>query len=115
MGEKLETLAADLSTDEADLKAAREIRAHEAADFAANEKELSEVVDTLQRAISILEKEMAKTGGASMMQLHNADNIAQVLSTVVQGTGISSESEARLTALVQSRASQNEEDAGAPA
>merc|ERR1712060_525822 len=78
---KIDELAAEIATDEADLKAAREIRAHEEADFSANEKELSEIVDTLSRAIGILEKEMAKTAGASMMQLKSANNMAQVLKT----------------------------------
>ena len=48
-----------------------------------------------------------------MMQLQNANNLADVLSTLVQGTAISSEDAARLTALVQRRA--NEDDVGAPA
>merc|ERR1712039_361384 len=108
-------LAADLATDEADLKAATEIRAHEQAEFAASEKELSEITDTLSRAVGILEKEMAKTGSASMMQLTNAKNIAQVFDTLVQGASISSEDASRLTALVQSSQQDGDEDVGAPA
>merc|ERR1712217_162203 len=111
--EKLESLAADLATDEADLKAATEIRNHENSDFLAAEKELSEIVDTLSRAVGILEKEMAKTGSASMMQLKNANNIAQVLNTLVEGAAITSEDASKLTALVQSASS--DADAGAPA
>merc|ERR1712217_101772 len=111
--EKLESLAADLATDEADLKAATEIRNHENADFLAAEKELSEIVDTLSRAVGILEKEMAKTGSASMMQLKNANNMAEVLNTLVDGAAITSEDASKLTALVQS--SSSDEDAGAPA
>merc|ERR1719382_190446 len=113
--EKLESLAADLATDEADLKAATEIRDHENADFLAAEKELSEIVDTLSRAVGILEKEMAKTGSASMMQLKSATNIAQVLDTLVKGASISSEDASRLTALVQSSQQDSDEDVGAPA
>merc|ERR1719291_88193 len=58
---------------------------------------------------------MAKTGSASLMQLKNADNIAQVLDTLVQGASISSEDASRLTALVQSSQQDGDEDAGAPA
>merc|ERR1719291_386952 len=58
---------------------------------------------------------MAKTGSASLMQLKNADNIAQVLDTLVQGASISSEDASRLTALVQSSQQDSDEDAGAPA
>merc|ERR1719284_31460 len=114
LNEELNTLAADLNTDEADLKAATEIRHHEAAEFAASEKELSEIIDTLSRAVGILEKEMAKTGSASMMQLKNANNVAQVLDTLVQGASISSEDASRLTALIQSSQQDSDEDAGAP-
>ena len=39
---------------------------------------MMDIVDTLQRAIGILEKEMKK-GGASMMQLKNAGSLVQAL------------------------------------
>jgi len=112
---KVEQLSADISTDEADLKAATEIRSREAADFAAEKAELSEVIDTLQRAIGLLEKEMAKTG--SLVQLKNAGSIAQALSMMVQASVLSSADAGRLTALVQSsQASENSDsDMGAPA
>merc|ERR1719163_677156 len=81
---KIEELAANIATDEADLKAATGIRAKEAADFAAEEKELSEVIDTLGRAIQILSREMA--GGASMLQLQNAKSVADALAIMVQSS-----------------------------
>merc|ERR1719158_2302530 len=59
---KIEELSNDIQTDEADLKAATEIREKEAADFAAEEKELTEVLSMLERATGILSKEMAKSG-----------------------------------------------------
>merc|ERR1719486_237514 len=65
---KIEELSNDIKTDEADLDAATKIREKEAADFAAEEKELSTVIDMLERATSILSKAMAKSG-ASMLQL----------------------------------------------
>merc|ERR1711972_730452 len=49
----------------------------------------------------------------AMMQLKNANNIAQVLNTLVEGAAITSEDAAKLTALVQSESS--DEDVGAPA
>merc|ERR1719291_1014017 len=58
---------------------------------------------------------MAKTGSASLMQLKNADNMAQVLDTLVKGASISSEDASRLTALVQSSQQDGDEDVGAPA
>merc|ERR1719242_1572202 len=73
---KVEELTASIATDESDLDAATKIREKESADFMAEEKELTEVIDSLQRAIGILEKEMAKHG-ASMMQLKNAGSLAK--------------------------------------
>merc|ERR1719210_500578 len=96
---RLEKLAGELSTDEASLKAATEIRAAEASMFAASEKELSETIDTLQRAIGILEREMK--GGASMLQLKSASNLAQALGVLVQASRLSTADADQITALVQ--------------
>jgi len=109
---KLEDLASAISVDEADLKAATEIRAKERNAFEAEQTELVEVIDTLQRAISILEKEMSKSG-ASMMQLKSANSVAQALSIMVEAASLNSESASKLTAFIQN--SEDDEDVGAPA
>merc|ERR1719265_2946419 len=49
-------LSSGIATNEADLKAATEIRNKEEKDFTATETDLVETVDILQRAIAILEK-----------------------------------------------------------
>merc|ERR1719410_1392645 len=54
----VEDLAGQLATDEAELKAATEIRAKEASTFVVKQKDLVETSDTLERAIGIIEKEM---------------------------------------------------------
>jgi len=114
---KIEELAGELATDEADLKAATEIRSMEQSDFSAEEKELSETVDILHRAIQILEREMR--GGASMLQLKSANSLAQALSVMVQAAMIGTSDAAKLTAFVQSEQKQTEDDGddsfGAPA
>merc|ERR1719316_1213680 len=76
---KIEDLSSDIKTDEADVKAATTIRDKEAADFAVEEKELTEVISMLERAIAILSREMAKSGGASMLQLKNVNSLAGAL------------------------------------
>merc|ERR1719182_1135818 len=73
---KIEELSGAIAVDEADLKAATEIRAKENGAFVAEEKELVDVIGTLERAIGILEKEMSKSG-ASMVQLQSAKNVVQ--------------------------------------
>merc|ERR1712217_906577 len=90
-------------------KAATEIRNKENADFVAEETELTEIISMLQRALAILEREMAKSG-ASMLQMKNAASVADALNVMVQASVMSSADASRLTALVQNA----ENDAGAP-
>jgi len=113
---KVEELSGSIATNEADLKAATKIRDEEAAEFKAEEKELTEVISMLERAIAILEREMQK-GGASMMQLQNTKNIVGALSALVQASVISSADSKRLAALVQSsqEADDSDDEPGAPA
>jgi len=110
---KIDELTGKIATDEADLKAATEIRAKEEAAFAAEEKELMDIVDTLERAIAILEREMKK--GASMLQLQNAGSVAQALQVMVQASAFSSADATRLTALLQSSQDESDNSAEAPA
>jgi len=115
---KLAELADTIASTEADLQAATEIREKEAGDFKASSTELAEVVDTIARAVGILEKEAAK-GGASLLQ--NSDSIVQALRTLVQASLLNSADGSRLTALIQdsqqSADSSDDEElgAGAPA
>jgi len=112
---KIEELADALTVDESDLKAATGIREKEAADFAATEKDLLETIDTLERAILILEKEMKK-GGAALVQMQKAGgNLVEALSAMVDASLINSQDAAKLTALVQDSSSDEDDDAGAPA
>jgi hypothetical protein len=118
--EKLDTkigeLGADIATDEADLKAATEIREKENAVFVAEQKELSTVIDMLQRAIAVLEKELG--GGASMMQIKNANSLEQALAVMVKASGISSMDAQGIMSLAQTSSKSDDDDddseAGAP-
>merc|ERR1719162_287664 len=98
---QIEELAASIAGDEKDLAAATKIRGEENVDFKATEKELTEVIDSLNRAIGLIEREMAK-GGASMMQLKSANNLEQAFSAMVEASVMSSADASTLTALVQS-------------
>merc|ERR1719215_1740299 len=111
LGAKVDKLSGELSTDEADLKAATEIRAKEHDAFMSEERELTETIDVVRRAVGILEREMK--GGASMLQLGGANNVVQALSVLVDASSLSTADAHRLTALVQS--SSEEDDVGAPA
>ena len=108
----IEELAGGIATDEADLKAATEIRDKEAGSFQAQEKDLVETIDIVERAVGIIEKEM--NGGASMMQLQKAGNVVEALSVMVKAQGLTAADGKRLTALVQSSQTDDDDDMGAP-
>jgi DNA repair exonuclease SbcCD ATPase subunit len=115
---KVEELVASISSNEADLSAATKVRESEQADFAAEEKELMEVIETLERAIAIIEREMAKHSGA-FVQLQNVKNVEQALKIMVQAAMIGTGDASRLTALVQGGSASMDSDSdmeeGAPA
>merc|ERR1712032_519145 len=110
---KVEELTGSIATDEGDLEAATKIRAKESTDFMAEEKELSEVIDALQRAIGILEREMAKHG-ASMMQIKSAGSLAKTLQLLVDAAALTSADAKGIAALVQTQQSNDDADMGAP-
>jgi hypothetical protein len=58
---RISELSTAIASDEKDLKSATEIRKGEAADFLKVDADLGASVDMLERAIGILEREMAKT------------------------------------------------------
>merc|ERR1719267_540162 len=96
--------------DEADLEAAAHIREKEQATFSAEEKDLVETIDILERAIGIIEKEM--NGGASMLEINKAGSVTEALSMMVQAESLNQADGAKLTALIQSNNA--DEDSGAP-
>jgi len=114
LNEKIEELSSAIATDEADLKAATDIRSKEQGAFEAEEKELMDVIATLGRAIGIIEKEMSKSG-ASMMQMKSANNMVQALAVMVEATSLSTADASKLTALLQNSEDDSSDSLGAPA
>merc|ERR1719310_640992 len=106
---KVEELSSGIAANEADLKAATGVRTEEAATFAAEEKELGEVIDTLDRAVAVLSR-----AGSSLLQVQNAKNLAEAFRLMVDASVLSTADASRLTALVQSQSSDEDADAGAP-
>merc|ERR1719446_121272 len=118
MDAKIADLAADVSAASAELKDATTIRDKEQADFAASETELVEVIDTLGRAITVLQREMQKKN-AAFTQLGSKDfeGLFRSLDTLVDAASLSSTDKHRLSALIQSNQGTNddEDELGAPA
>jgi hypothetical protein len=116
---KIEELGAALATNDADLTSATQIRKKEAADFAASEAELSDIVDTLGRAINTLSREMAKNP-AAFAQVSTTvanGNLVKSLSALVDAAAFASADKQKLLSMVQSQqnAQDEDDDSGAPA
>ncbi|CAK0899888.1 unnamed protein product [Prorocentrum cordatum] len=105
---KAEKLASDIATDQADLKASTFIRERESSEFLSEKTELSEIIDTLERAIGLLEKH-----GASMLQLKSAGTVADALAVMVKASMFSS-ADAELNSFVQQGSEDGGDNMGAP-
>lgn len=107
---KIDETAGDIADDESELKEANGIRGTENKQFQEEEQELLKTVDTLERAISIVQKEMQ--GGAFLQtdDQQNAQSVLKALKAIVEASSISSSDAARLTALVQSSSSSSSDD-----
>jgi len=117
-GSKIEDLAAAISKDEKELKRATEVRGKEASDFAASEAELMDAVDTLGRAVGILEREMSKNSAAfTQIDTNNMAMLMQTLSTVMDAASFAAVDKQKLVALVQTQDNSDDDDdeSGAPA
>jgi len=115
---KIEDLSASISSDESELAEATAVRNKEVATFGASEKELMDAIDTLDRAVGILQKEMSKNP-ASLAQVDtkNIDSIVKSLGAVIDAASFSAQDQTNLMALVQSHqgAEADDDEFGAPA
>jgi len=114
---KIEELSTTIATAEKDLASATKIREKENADFTKVEAELMEGVSMLERAIAIIEREMAKTGfiqGADSMK-----KVSDALQVVMDAGMVNSQDKTKVQALLQAQTAEGEDDlelqpAGAP-
>jgi len=116
--EELDAKISDLAGSNAgatkDLEAATDLRKKESADFNAVEKDLLATIDTLDRASGIISKNMNK---GSFVQLTGVKGLMTALNLLVQAEAVNTADASKLTALLQSYSSSEEEDdaTGAPA
>jgi len=115
---KIEDLSASISADESELGQATAVRVKEVATFQASEGELVDAIDSLDRAIGILQKEMAKNP-ASLAQVdtRNLNSMIKSLGAVIDAASFSVQDQKNLMALVQSQQASDSDDGelGAPA
>jgi len=107
----IEELSASIATNEADLKAATEIRKKESEDFLASEAELADAVDTLERAIAIIDRNMK---GSALVQTpvdsNNLQSMLKTLSLVIDAAAFSNSDKQKLLGLMQSKQSDDDDE-----
>lgn len=101
-----------ISKDEGELKEATAIRDKEHEEFKIGEKELITTVDTLERALSTLEKELSKGKSFAQIDTSSLMTVVQTLSVLGDAAAMDSESMDTLTSLIQ--AHDEDGDIGAP-
>mmetsp|Transcript_84024 Transcript_84024/g.162137 ORF Transcript_84024/g.162137 Transcript_84024/m.162137 type:complete len:704 (+) Transcript_84024:49-2160(+) len=119
LNSKIDDLAQDISTNDADLKAAASIREKEHSEFVAAENELVDTVNTLERAINILER---KLSSSAMLQAkvdeRDINKLVRVMSALVDAAALSIHDKQMLVGLVQNGQKQEDDaldaDVGAP-
>jgi hypothetical protein len=112
---KVMEFTASISKAESELKGATAIREKEAEEFVEGEKALMTTVDTLERALSTLEKQAS--AGKSFAQLDESTmaSIVQTLSVIDDAAALDSSSMEALSSLVQTHEDEGDSDVGAPA
>jgi predicted nucleic acid-binding Zn-ribbon protein len=107
---EVEELAGKISSTESDVKSATELRKEEQASFAANEKELVETVDGLERAVTIMKR--GQVGGSFLQQRDQNDlkKVVQTLGKIVEASWVSKKDKAAVQALVQSSTEESDGD-----
>jgi len=113
---KIEDLTGSIAAAEQELSEATKVRKAEQADFAGEEAELVDGVDTLGRAIGILERQAAKNPAAfSQIDTSNMQALTQALGTVIDAAAFSGNDRKKLMAMVQSSSDDDDSETGAPA
>jgi predicted nucleic acid-binding Zn-ribbon protein len=112
---KIEDLSGAISADEKELNEATAVREKEVATFKASEAELTDAIDSLDRAIGILQKEMSKNPAAlAQIDTKNLNSMVAALGAVINAASFTTQDQKNLAALVQSQQGSDDEELGAP-
>jgi uncharacterized coiled-coil DUF342 family protein len=112
----IEELGGAIAKSTSELNDATAVRKKEEATFAASEKELVETVDTLDRAVGILQREMAKNPAAlAQLDTSNLQSVVQTLTVVVDAASFNNADKKKLLGLVQQASDAEDSEPGAPA
>jgi len=112
LSESIQESLESIEANEADLAKATEMREKEKKNFETSEKELLDTMDSLKRAVGVLEKE--SHGSAALLQVKQAPDVLAALNLMVSGAMIGAADESSLTAFLQSSEEATEMQAPKP-
>jgi hypothetical protein len=99
---KIEDLGGSINANSADLKAATGIREKEHKEFVTNEKEMVDTIDTLERAINVLER---KLHGSNLLQAKintkDLQSLIHTMGTLIDAAALSLHDKHKLMGLIQ--------------
>eukprot|EP00933_Yihiella_yeosuensis_P031047 TRINITY_DN245_c0_g1_i2.p1 TRINITY_DN245_c0_g1~~TRINITY_DN245_c0_g1_i2.p1 ORF type:complete len:677 (-),score=258.34 TRINITY_DN245_c0_g1_i2:116-2146(-) len=108
LGNSIEETLGSIESNEADLKAAQDVRSKEQSDFKAEEKGLVGTMATLEKGILVLQKQ-AVSKSESLLQVQHAPNVLKAVEAMVSASMISSQDGAGLSSLLQKAQTEEEE------
>ena len=118
-GVDINSFAIGIASPCAELAAATAVREKEAKDKSKSEAELVDVVDTLERAISIIQREMSKNPAFlhKKIDTRNINNVISALTAVIDAAPFPSADKQKSVALVRGRQASDDDvsDLSAPA
>ena len=104
----IDELTMSISTSEAELDKATKLRNKEHDDFMASEKELVDTVDSLERAITVLKKNLGFLQNGRVSEALGAS--LSGLSKVVEASWVNAHQKAVLQSLLQTKSEDSDED-----
>mmetsp|Transcript_99911 Transcript_99911/g.288502 ORF Transcript_99911/g.288502 Transcript_99911/m.288502 type:complete len:614 (-) Transcript_99911:75-1916(-) len=112
---RIAKLASATKSADEDLTNATVLRKKEAKTFVANEKELTDTIDALERAIGVLEKERAKKPEAlAQLDATNIGATVQALSAILDAASFPADDVDRLQAMLQVQGDSDTDELGSP-
>lgn len=112
---RIKDRAAAIAKAEAELSGATAMRKKEANEFTEGERELMSTIDTLERALSVLEKQVNSGKSFAQIDTSTLTSIVQTLSVVDDAAAMPGSNLDKLTALIQAQDGDYEDETGAPA
>lgn len=104
VGESVEEALSGIQANEANLESATNLRSKEKAQFVAAQKDLMDTMESMKKAVRVLESEAAKGTGASasLLQVQKAPDVLAAIDAMVSSAMIGAADADGLTAFMQS-------------